>query len=410
MKFCMVTTFYPPFHFGGDATHVRALSRALVAQGHEVDVVHCVDAYDLKSKNPPLTTENEDDGITVHRLKSSFGPVSPLITHQSGRPGLKASALREILKRPFDVVNFHNISLVGGPGIIRLSRAPVTLYTLHEHWLLCPTHFFWKNRSHPCDRPTCLSCSIRSGIPPQLWRYTDMAKSAVKSVDALIAPSEFTARLHREAGFEPEAKVIPLFSSLEPPKNIERTPPPRPQFLYVGRIDAPKGVAPMLEEFATLPDYDLDVIGDGECRGNLQRQFAANTNIRFLGELAQPDLLAHYENATALVFPSLAPETFGLTIIEALACGTPAIVRDAGGAREIIDETKAGVVYHNAEQLREALHSLAGNADIRAEMGKRGREGVLRSYTKERHVRRYLELIDSIANDPAKAVKFRCKN
>ncbi len=35
MRFCMVTTFYPPFHFGGDATYVRALSRALVARGHE---------------------------------------------------------------------------------------------------------------------------------------------------------------------------------------------------------------------------------------------------------------------------------------------------------------------------------------------------------------------------------------
>ncbi len=35
MRFCMVTTFYPPFQFGGDATYVRALSRAPVARGHE---------------------------------------------------------------------------------------------------------------------------------------------------------------------------------------------------------------------------------------------------------------------------------------------------------------------------------------------------------------------------------------
>jgi len=45
VRFCMVTTFYPPFHYGGDATFVRGLSRALVARGHEVEVVHCEDAY-----------------------------------------------------------------------------------------------------------------------------------------------------------------------------------------------------------------------------------------------------------------------------------------------------------------------------------------------------------------------------
>src|SRR5262245_47361117 len=170
MRFCMVTTFYPPYHFGGDATYVRALSRALAALGHQVEVMHCVDAYRLKKWNE--LPDVIDDGIFVHRLKSPFGFISPLIRQQTGHPGLKSRAERAVFARPFDVVHFHNISLVGGPAIIRWSRAPVTIYTLHEHWLLCPTHIFWKNKSRPCDGPTCLRCSIVSGIPPQLWRYT----------------------------------------------------------------------------------------------------------------------------------------------------------------------------------------------------------------------------------------------
>ena len=48
-----------------------------------------------------------------------------------------------MLDRDFDVVNFHNISLIGGPGVLQMSRGPATLYTLHEHWLICPTHIFW---------------------------------------------------------------------------------------------------------------------------------------------------------------------------------------------------------------------------------------------------------------------------
>ena len=61
MRFCMVTTFYPPYHFGGDGTYVRALSEALVKRGHEVTVVHCEDAYRLAAKdlNAVSTTSNK---------------------------------------------------------------------------------------------------------------------------------------------------------------------------------------------------------------------------------------------------------------------------------------------------------------------------------------------------------------
>jgi hypothetical protein len=59
--------------------------------------------------------------------------LSPLITQQTGNPGVKTTQLRAVLDRDFDVVNFHNISLIGGPGVLQMSRAPVTLYTLHEH-------------------------------------------------------------------------------------------------------------------------------------------------------------------------------------------------------------------------------------------------------------------------------------
>jgi len=94
----------------------------------------------------------------VHRLESPFGFLSPLITQFTGRPGIKSRAMRVIFAQSFDVVHFHNISLVGGPAVITRSRAPVNLYTLHDHWLLCPTHVFWKNNSKQCDGPTCFRC------------------------------------------------------------------------------------------------------------------------------------------------------------------------------------------------------------------------------------------------------------
>lgn len=51
MKFCFVTTFFPPYHFGGDAVAAAHLANALVRSGHNVLVVHCADAFRLLRKN-----------------------------------------------------------------------------------------------------------------------------------------------------------------------------------------------------------------------------------------------------------------------------------------------------------------------------------------------------------------------
>lgn len=391
MRFCMVTTFYPPYHFGGDATYVRALSRALAARGHSVEVVHCEDAYRLAGQAVPNVSSLED-GIVVHRLKSRWGALSPLLTQQTGHPGLKQPALRAILDRDFDVVNFHNISLVGGPAVLRLSRAPVTLYTLHEHWLLCPTHIFWKNRSQACDGKQCIRCSMRSGIPPQWWRYTGLIQRSIPHVDRFLAPCAFTAQRHREAGIAP-VQVLPLFSFIEPEADGVRPVLDRPRFLFVGRVTASKGIHNLLAQFAKLPNYDLVVVGDGALRASLQQQYASHANIRFLGAIPQHDLITLYREATALVFTSLAPETFGLSIAEAFACGTPAVVRDAGGSRELIDATGGGMVYRTDEELLSALHRLAGDAALRAQLGQRARAGYEQHYTQQRHVEAYLTCV-----------------
>jgi glycosyltransferase involved in cell wall biosynthesis len=164
----------------------------------------------------------------------------------------------------------------------------------------------------------------------------------------------------------------------------------------VGRLVAAKGIVPLLEEFALLPAYDLLVIGDGELRGELESRFAAYHNIRFLGHLPQSELVPAYQEATALIFPTLVPETFGLTIVEAFACGTPAIVHDVGGSRELVDQTGAGFVYRNREELRAALSQLAANTGLRERLGRRARESFLRSYTPQQHLKRYLEHVNVV--------------
>ena len=402
MRFCMLTTFYPPLNFGGDGIYVEALSRALVAQGHDVTVVHCADAFALLSPGaqPGGPDETVRDGVRVIRLRSGWGWLSALVTQQTGRPGLKARRLREILDTGFDVVNYHNISLVGGPALLALpAGAALKVWTVHEHWLLCSTHVFWKNKQARCDKRDCLRCCIRSGVPPQAWRLTSLIDDSLAHVDAVFAPSRFTAELYRPWAAPKPVHVLPLFSALEPQPGGEATPQSGSTgqyFLYAGRVTASKGVRPMLQQIAAHPALRIKVAGGGDLLPALRDEFAAAGHIEFLGPLDGTALAALYAGAAAVVLPSLAPETFGLTIVEAMAFGTPAVVHDAGGSREIIDGSGAGFVFDDFAELPALLARLLAEPQLRSDLSVRARAAHAAFYTPQAHLRNYLALLDAV--------------
>ena len=89
MKFCMVTTFYPPYNFGGDGIFIYRLSNELGRRGHDVDVIHCKDAYLLLQPSGPKGNYPSHPNVKVHGLKSSAGWMSPFFTQQTGSPGFK---------------------------------------------------------------------------------------------------------------------------------------------------------------------------------------------------------------------------------------------------------------------------------------------------------------------------------
>ena len=402
LRFCMVSTYYPPYHFGGDAIFVQSLSRALARRGHHVEVVHCEDAYNLRGARPGVE-ECPADGVTVHRLHSRLGALSALLTQQLGVPGPKRAALERILSRGFDVVNFHNLSLVGGLGALGMSRAAVTLYTLHEHWLLCPTHIFWKNNRQPCDTPTCLSCCIRSGTPPQVWRYGGMRDASLAHCDLLLSPSEYTARRHASAGIQAPIRVLPTYSPLAPATAPTGPGPAHPRFLFAGRVTASKGIVELLSTFADLPRLGLDVVGGGDLLETLRRDYAHCDWIRFHGPVAHDQMEAWYMNATALVLPSRAPEVFPLTLLEAMACGTPVIASDAGGSPEAVNRSGAGFVFRNDDQMRQALVALADQPGLRTALSQRARAAYETYYCEDRYVSEYLGVVEAVRRPLAKA-------
>jgi glycosyltransferase involved in cell wall biosynthesis len=231
-----------------------------------------------------------------------------------------------------------------------------------------------------------------------------LIKNALDHVDQLIAPSAFTAEKH--AALERAIEVLPLFAAFSPPE--EEVPVSPSTFVIVGRVTASKGVEPLLRVFARLPQFQLLVIGDGEQRMALEKAYAGSTNIRFLGPLPQPELAKHYARAAALILPSLAPETFGLGVVEAAACGTPALVAaSAGGAVETVQQTGGGLVYRNDAELEVALRDLSTGPELRQRLGAAARAGYEAHHTLDRHLDRYEALIARILEQKRSAGGLR---
>ena len=393
LSFCMVTTFYPPYHFGGDAMYVYRLSNALARRGHRVTVVHSVDAHRILGGKAAGAYPNEP-GVTVRPVRTSLGPTAPLVTYLSGRPGLYASPLEEVFRaESFDVVHFHNPSLMGGPGALSYGKG-VKLYTAHEYWLVCPTHMLWKLDREPCVHRSCLHCTLSYHRPPQLWRYTDLLVRRLEQVDLVLAPSRFSLEAHRERGLTVPMRQLPYFVGSEEAEPPVEPAEGRPYFLSVGRLERLKGVQVLIERFRTYREADLVIVGDGSYASELRRLAQGLEHVRFLGRMHPSELRQLYAGAVALLVPSLWYEVFGIVLLEAFAQRTPVVVSDMGALPEVVEESGGGLVYHSPAELVEAMERLREDESLRRDLGARGHAAWRRLWTEEPHLERYLAIVD----------------
>jgi glycosyltransferase involved in cell wall biosynthesis len=401
MRFCMITTFFGPHSFGGDAAYVDRLSRALLRRGHEVDVVYCMDAFEAVGRRVGSRVYDPPEGLRLQRLRSRFGLLSPLWTHQTGGLGPKTSPVADILARDYDVVHLHNVSLVGGPALIEAAadRSGVTLMTAHEFWLVCPLSTLWKFDREVCERPECFRCTLAARRPPQLWRQTPKLERAVARLDALLFPSDFARARHSHlAGIVPQV-TLPYFlpddwASPGARSNGARPTGERPYFAAAGRLVKAKGFERLVRMFERLPDVDLRIAGIGPLEPALRRLAARVPNVRLEGQLGPTDIEAFFRGARAVVVPSSLLETFGYVVAEAYSAGAPVIVSDAGALPEIVERSGGGIVCRTDDEFLQALRRLATDDALRADLAARGRETVKTIWSEQAHADAYFSLIE----------------
>jgi glycosyltransferase involved in cell wall biosynthesis len=179
---------------------------------------------------------------------------------------------------------------------------------------------------------------------PLSWSYAWLRRFHGKS-KAVMAPTQVVVDDLVANGFE----NVRLWSRgvdadvfhPQPSKRLDSAPP---IFLYVGRVAVEKNV----EAFVNL---DLPgskwVVGDGPALAGIRARFP---QVNYLGVLERDDLAKVYAAADVFVFPSKT-DTFGLVLLEAMACGLPVAAYPVTGPRDVIGDSPAGVMH---EDLRTA--------------------------------------------------------
>jgi len=400
MKYCMLTSFFGVHSFGGDSAYVDRLSRALARRGHEVHVIYCRDAFELVRGSYPDREYLAVDGVHVHGLRSRLGPLSPLWTQQTGHPGPKWPRIREIVRQVApDVVHFHNLSLIGGPGLLLRDFGSATrLMTAHEHWLVCPMHVLWRSDDRLCDRPKCHRCSIASGRPPQLWRHGDLMRQGLARLDRLIVPSQAAAKTHQERGIDRAIDVLPYFLpddwpfARRPEVRIPDSERHRPYFVCVGRLEKIKGFQDPIGLMNRFPEMDLRIAGHGEYADDLRQLAAGHPNVIFEGVLEGDRLRRLIRGSRALIVPSRVHETFGYVVLEAFAQGRPVIGRHLGALPEILGTTGGGSTFDTPESLAATMGRLARDESLADDMGRMGLASIAGRFDEATHLRSYLAM------------------
>jgi rhamnosyl/mannosyltransferase len=182
-----------------------------------------------------------------------------------------------------------------------------------------------------------------------------------------------------------------------------------PTVLYVGRIErasAEKGIRHLLEAFALvhaeLPEAQLVLVGGGDAIEEHRRSAAALgilDAVAFRGTLSLAALVKAYQAASVVVLPSTTDsESFGMVLIEAMACAKPVIGSDVGGIPFVIDNGRDGYLVPpaDASALAGACLEILRRPDLAAALGERGHRKVKDRFTWRIQIDKYRAILEAL--------------
>jgi glycosyltransferase involved in cell wall biosynthesis len=325
---------------GGAETHLHEIFGRLAAMGHEVSL--------LCGGWPGCPPTAVLDGIEVRRVgtRATFRAVA--------REGYR----RHFADRPLDLLveDINKLPL----HTPRWGRVPVVG--------LVP-HLFGTTAFQELPAPVAAAVWLAERTIPWIYRNVPFEAISQSTAEDLAA---------RGIGRE-RIRIIycGIDSSWYTPDPMVRAT--RPTFAYLGRLRKYKRVDLVLRAFARagIPEATLEIAGAGDYRTALERlarSLDLGDRVTFLGRISEAAKLALLRRAWALVFTS-PKEGWGITNLEAAACGTPVLASDSPGIRESVRHGETGLLvpHGDVDALASAMRRLDGDPRLVEAFGRQGR-------------------------------------
>jgi glycosyltransferase involved in cell wall biosynthesis len=365
----LTESFHPVL--GGGERHIRELAGRLAASGFETSVL-------TRRTEASWAAEERLDGVRILRV----GPSGP---GRSGKyrmvPAVMAALARE--RRSYDVVVVRGTRVLGLPGLLAARRHGKAVVLQPElNGEMSGEVFTWGTRfGGPPYRPAVRAATaLRNRLLRDADGFVAMSRAIEDEFLAAGAAREKVARI-------PHGVDTDRFSPADPAdRDALRSrlglPAAVPIIIYTGRLLRGKGLEALIEAFAGLRQpAHLLLVGAGGNQslsveaelGERVRAAGCGERVTFTGRVdAVEDFL---RAADVFAFPSLF-EALGLSLIEAAACGLPAVGSRTGGIVDVIEEGGSGLLVPPGDPpaLREALSALLGDPARRAAMGARARQ------------------------------------
>ncbi len=346
--------------FGGEpAKEIYGLSKALGERGHKV-TIYTTDVFNKSRKIKSRTETINMHGVKVFEFKSL-----------SSKFAIPLSMIPTMVKQTvtFDIIHLH--------------QYPTFLNIVAHHYAQ-KYHIPYVLQAHGSLPGVTANQALRQahGL---LW-----GRRILRDARRLIAVSPMEAEQYRNIGIdEHKIEIVPNGIDLSDFDNL----PERGEFrrkyslgddqriiLYLGRVHKIKGLDLLVKAFTdlsqTLNNIELVIAGpdDGYLPSlkKLVTDLEIDDRVLFTGPLYGREKLTAYVDADVYVLPSVY-DIFGVTVLEACACGTPVIVTDRCGIADVINGQAGLVVPHDEEQLQHAFLHLLGNDKMRLQFGEKGK-------------------------------------
>ncbi len=406
MRILMLSQFYHPI-FGGAERHVRDLSAALAARGHDVAIAT------IWHRGLP---EDEVDGaVRVHRLKSStqraeflFSELTRFHAPSFPDPELLRGLRRVVQLEQPDIIHAHDWLVYSFLPLKASSQAKLVL-TLHDGSATCATKI-QSYRGQVCSGPgllKCIDCTrMHYGLlkgPAIAVSNWAMGRAERALVDLFIPVSQAVKTANRLNDKDLRVRVIPNFVLDDVGKLGEEHPkvqelPNEPFMLYVGAFSQQKGLEILLRAFARLTNPPPLVLIGYTTTGTAAVTRNVPPGVVMLKNWPHEAVMQAWHRCLFGLVPSLFFDSCPTTTIEAMAVGRPVIGSRIGGIPDQVVEGETGFLVPpgDVEALTRVMERLIADPALCARMGEAAKRKALEFQADavvDRIVESYRELV-----------------